>query len=61
MGRNLDFFNPVMYDGNSMVFFEDYGTGIVERFLLLYRVKNGIKNLFFLITVCFSFVCSISR
>ena len=38
-GRNMDFFNPVNYSGNDMLLFEDYGAGIVERFLLEHRAN----------------------
>jgi hypothetical protein len=44
-GRNLDFFNPVNYSGNDMLLFEDYGAGIVERFLLETRVNKRHRTL----------------
>ena len=43
-GRNLDFFNPVNYSGNVMVLFEDYGAGIIERFLLEHRVNLRMRT-----------------
>ena len=43
-GRNLDFFNPVNYSGNVMVLFEDYGAGIMERFLLEHRVNLKMRT-----------------
>ena len=30
---NLDFFNPIGFDGNSMIMFEDYGAGVIHRVL----------------------------
>jgi hypothetical protein len=33
-GRNIDMFNPITVSGRSMTVFEDYGPGIVERFML---------------------------
>ena len=42
--RNLDFFNPINYRGNVMVLFEDYGAGIVERFLLEHRANLQLRT-----------------
>ena len=30
---NRDFFNPIGFDGNSMIMFEDYGAGVIHRVL----------------------------
>ena len=45
-GRNADFFNPIMVSGRSMIIFEDYGPGILERVLLHCRkldLENSIR------------------
>ena len=30
---NCDFFNPIGFDGNSIIMFEDYGAGVIHRVL----------------------------
>ena len=44
-GRNGDFFNPVQVGNGGLILFEDYGPGVLERFLVAFlHTTNGVEE-----------------